>query len=60
MPLIAAGTRYSLVKGERIVRSVSTAWLRGFLADAKPALLGWCTGKGSMHRISLRYYELPV
>ncbi|KAK7845864.1 putative calcium-transporting atpase 13 [Quercus suber] len=28
MPLFAARTRYSLVKGERIVRSVLTAWLR--------------------------------
>jgi hypothetical protein len=27
MPLGAASTRYSLVKGERIVRSVPTAWL---------------------------------
>ncbi|OVA19510.1 Ubiquitin conjugation factor E4 [Macleaya cordata] len=30
MPLCAASTRYSLVKGERIVRSVLTAWLRAF------------------------------
>ncbi|CAK7336254.1 unnamed protein product [Dovyalis caffra] len=30
MPLFAANTRYSLVKGERIVRSVFTARLRGF------------------------------
>jgi hypothetical protein len=28
MPLFAARTRYSLVKGERIVRFVLTAWLR--------------------------------
>ncbi|KAF7803805.1 Mitochondrial chaperone BCS1 [Senna tora] len=28
MPLLAASTRYSLVKGERIVRSVLTARLR--------------------------------
>ena len=31
MPLFAARTRYSLVKGERIVRFVLTAWLREFL-----------------------------
>ncbi len=30
MPLFAASTRYSLVKGERIVRSVLTAWLRDY------------------------------
>ena len=30
MPVSAAGTRYSLVKGERIVRSVLTARLRAF------------------------------
>ena len=30
MPLFAACTRYSLVKGERIVRYVLTAWLHGF------------------------------
>ncbi|KAK9008280.1 hypothetical protein V6N11_075180 [Hibiscus sabdariffa] len=30
MPLSATSTRYSLVKGERIVRSVFTAWLREF------------------------------
>ncbi len=29
-PLYAASTRYSLVKGERIVRTVLTARLRGF------------------------------
>ena len=28
MPLDVANTRYSLVKGERIVRSVLTTWLR--------------------------------
>jgi hypothetical protein len=31
MPLIAARTRYSLVKGERIVRFVLTARLRGLV-----------------------------
>lgn len=30
MPLFATRTRYSLVKGERIVRFVLTAWLREF------------------------------
>ena len=30
MLLLAASTRYSLVKGERIVRSVLTAQLRGY------------------------------
>ncbi|KAF7833781.1 Mitochondrial chaperone BCS1 [Senna tora] len=33
MPLKAASTRYSLVKGERIVRFVLTAWLRDFCTD---------------------------
>ena len=34
MLLVAAGTRYSLVKGERIVRSVPTAQLRAVLREA--------------------------
>jgi hypothetical protein len=34
MPLFAASTRYSLVKGERIVRSVLTAWLRDLLSKS--------------------------
>ncbi|KAK9008279.1 hypothetical protein V6N11_075179 [Hibiscus sabdariffa] len=39
MPLSAASTRYSLVKGERIVRSVLTAWLhdeRGLTRPSEP------------------------
>ncbi|CAL8994341.1 unnamed protein product [Prunus brigantina] len=35
MPLIAASTRFSLVKGERIVRSVLTARLRDFQVKLK-------------------------
>jgi len=33
MPLFAARTRYSLVKGERIVRFVLTAWLRDLFTE---------------------------
>ncbi|KAM1498232.1 hypothetical protein PS1_021456 [Malus domestica] len=30
MPILTVHTRYSLVKGERIIRFVLTAWLRDF------------------------------
>ncbi|KAM1719385.1 hypothetical protein ACFX12_021203 [Malus domestica] len=30
MPILAVHTRFSLVKGERIIRFVLTAWLRDF------------------------------
>jgi len=35
MPLSVESTRYSLVKGERIVRFVLTTWLREFLGKER-------------------------
>ncbi|OMP02656.1 Mitochondrial chaperone BCS1 [Corchorus olitorius] len=42
MPLRAASTRYSLVKGERIVRSVLTARLRAFSIPSSAACILEC------------------
>ena len=43
MPLIAARTRYSLVKGERIVRFVLTARLRAFYLPVCSIFIGACS-----------------